>query len=119
MHSYYACLYYVTRIKPVAKIRQSVSLYLDVIGVLGLRFIRRNNLTFLYIPSLIACRTNCAILFALVVFHYFVHSVAIRGAVRHLSYAHALSENMWSNIKLIEGKVAGKDSRKHGEIRKE
>ena len=48
----------------------------------------------MYIPSLIACLTNYVITVAFVVFHYFVHSVAIKGGVRHLSYGHALSEQM-------------------------
>lgn len=71
----------------------------------------------MYIPSLIACLTNYVITVAFVVFHYFVHSVAIKGGVRHLSYGHALSEQMWNNITLV-GKIVGKESRKHYEIHK-
>jgi len=76
----------------------------------------------MYIPSLIACLTNYVITVAFVVFHYFVHSVAIKGGVRHLSYGHALSEQMWNNITLnnitLVGKIVGKESRKHYEIHK-
>ena len=79
MHSYYARLHYITSIKLVAKIRQNVSLYLNVIGELGPRFLPRNNLIFLHIPSLIACPANYAITFALFLLHYFVHSVAIKA----------------------------------------
>jgi hypothetical protein len=94
MHSYYARLHYTTHVNRVATIRQTVSLHLNVVGDLEPRFLPRYNLTFFYVPLLIACLTNYAITFALVVLHYFVHPVAIKVGVRHLSYGHVLSERV-------------------------
>jgi hypothetical protein len=60
-HSYYARLHYTAHLKLVDKILQNVNRYLNVIGQFGPRFPPRNNVTFLNIPSLIACRTNYVI----------------------------------------------------------